>query len=316
MRRSSLTMLDAAKSPLRNQVRRSSIVRRSSMTNNSTSLVNNLTKRGSSLAATNLRRSSMHVAISPATGTLLASRHSASAAVRTSTYRHVLQKAYRTSNAARLGMLYQLHVINNAFKKHPLLFGSIFAGVKGVLADLFAQCMIESKNLDEVNWKRNALFGAVGVFYTGFVVYAVYVKIYPKLFQKISHWPKLKQATFKSFVDQFIHNMAFYFPFFYAFKAGVYQGFTVENCKNAVNTYLFENIKDDMITSMSVWGPANIITFAFIPAHLKTPWLSMVSFVWIVVLSTFRGEQEKKQNVIDDSENVNLNALEHSQQTM
>jgi hypothetical protein len=300
MRRRSLTMLDTIQTRASHQVRRSSMLMKTSLGNKATTT---LTRRASMI-----NNPAMNSFRGATTSAALIAPRATRTTGQTSLFRTLANRIYNVAKLSRYAMLYQLQMVNAAFKKHPLLLGSLFAGFKGLLADLFAQMVLENKKFDDVNWHRNKLFGFVGVLYTGFVVYAIYVKIYPKLFRRIEQWPKFRKAAFMSFVDQFIHNMVIYFPFFYAFKAGVYQGFSKETCTNAVHTYLYENMYDDMISSLSVWGPANIITFAMIPPHLKTPWLSVVSFVWIVVLSTIRGEQDKHEIDIN-CENIDIDPI-------
>ena len=62
------------------------------------------------------------------------------------------------ANVRRFGM-----AVNNTFKSRPLVWGAVFAAVKSVAADYFAQTVIEGKSFDEVNWKRNLVFFALGM---------------------------------------------------------------------------------------------------------------------------------------------------------
>ena len=53
--------------------------------------------------------------------------------------------------------------INVIFKQRPLLWGTVFATIKSMVADAFAQTAIEGADWDDFNVSRNFLFGFVGM---------------------------------------------------------------------------------------------------------------------------------------------------------
>ncbi len=55
----------------------------------------------------------------------------------------------------------------------------------------------------------------------------------------------------------------------------------------AVEKYRGE-IWDSLKALWSVWVPAQLINFAFVPRHLRVPYVAAVSFGWTVILSVMQ----------------------------
>ena len=135
----------------------------------------------------------------------------------------------------------------------------------------------------------------IGLFWTGYVHYFLYSFLYPRLFRGIAnkHW--FIRGTIQSAFDQTFHSALLYYPFFYCIKGCIYDGFNTESCKKSLDTYWNVNFWNDLKNLWTVWYPANLITFGFMPVHLRVPWIACVSFAWIVILSLVRGEKEKEK---------------------
>ena len=78
-----------------------------------------------------------------------------------------------TTNVRNIGPK-AMNIANHKFVMYPLLMGSLFAMIKSVFADLFAQTTIDRKSLQKFNWHRNALFAFVGMF----LIYFCYLQLY------------------------------------------------------------------------------------------------------------------------------------------
>lgn len=87
-----------------------------------------------------------------------------------------------------------------------------------------------------------------------------------------------------------MHHPLLYFPFFYGLKAFV-EG---KPMKSAAEKYKRE-IKDSCLALWKIWVPAQLINFAFVPRHLRIPYVAAVSFGWTVVLSTMQGKYSKQE---------------------
>lgn len=201
--------------------------------------------------------------------------------------------------------------IDASLQLHPVLLGSSLCCIKTIIADYFAQSVMDKKSFSDINWRRNYLFALFGFFYAGMFQYGLYSKLYPMIYKSISHWHWFPYALIQSVLDKCFHTQFIYFPTFYIFKSIVYDGFSINNCKNSVNTYIYKNWKQDMISAIRVWIPVNIITFGIIPPYLRVPWVSAVSFVWIVMLSMLRGNPNEiidnkiKDGIKNDHRNLN-----------
>jgi hypothetical protein len=67
-------------------------------------------------------------------------------------------------------------------KENPFVFQLGVATVKTSAADLVAQMVAERKSLDEVDWKRNAIFVVFGFAYLGGFQYWLMVNKYRQWF--------------------------------------------------------------------------------------------------------------------------------------
>ena len=55
--------------------------------------------------------------------------------------------------------------INDGFKRRPMWYGCCFSGAKGIVADNFAQVVIQGKSFDQINFHRTQLFAFIGMAY-------------------------------------------------------------------------------------------------------------------------------------------------------
>ena len=79
-----------------------------------------------------------------------------------------------------------------------------------------------------------------------------------------------------------------YFPSFYALKAVVEGRPLVEGDESAASRLKAEGW-ECLKANWSIWIPAQIFNFTFVPMHLRIPFVSTTSFGWTVVLSTMQG---------------------------
>jgi hypothetical protein len=187
----------------------------------------------------------------------------------------------------------------NALKRHPLLLGAGIASTKAVLADFFAQTVIEKKQFNDLDFTRLGLFATLGIFYNGLCVYGIYAKFYPKifpaLFKNFHSWHTISKSLVQATVDVSVHATCLYFPFFYALKSCMFNGFSIKNIKDGLEMYFFENMWDDFKSTMSVWFPSTLIAFGYVPPYLRTPYMAMISFLWVVILSATRGAEHPEE---------------------
>ena len=92
-------------------------------------------------------------------------------------------------------------------------------------------------------------------------------------------------APLKVLLDQGLHHPLVYFPVFYSMKAFV-EG---KPASTAWDKYRTE-IRDSCVALWKIWVPAQAINFAFVPRHMRIPFVAAVSFGWTVVLSVMQGK--------------------------
>lgn len=173
---------------------------------------------------------------------------------------------------------------NRTAEASPLLTGIITSGLKTSAADLFAQKVIEKKK--EIDWTRHAVFCSFGFAYLGGFQYYLYNVKFTQwcgpLTQRFGH---RGTAPIKVFIDQAIHHPFLYFPVFFSMKAVV----SGKPLSSAVEKYKSE-IWESVQALWKVWVPAQMINFAFVPRHLRIPYVAAVSFGWTVILSVMQGK--------------------------
>lgn len=61
-------------------------------------------------------------------------------------------------------------------------------------------------------------------------------------------------------------------------------------------SHAYEKYKTELWDSVkalwSIWVPAQLVNFAFVPRYLRIPYVAGVSFLWTVVLSCMQGNCE------------------------
>lgn len=179
---------------------------------------------------------------------------------------------------------------------YPFTFGVVISTVKTSASDLIVQKVVQQK--EEIDWRRNAAFATFGCFYLGGIQYALYVKLFGRIFpgaaafsaksikDKAKDTKGLLALFGQVFIDQCIHHPLLYFPVFYYTKE------VVMSDKPSVTTALShyqENMGEDLKALWKIWVPSTIINFAFMPMHGRIPWVAGTSFIWTMILSFMRG---------------------------
>jgi len=196
----------------------------------------------------------------------------------------------------------------SAFRSRPLAFAVFISSTKTFAADLIVQTTIEDRTLVHdpekpqkrtIDWRRSAFFAAFGACYLGGVQYAIYTKLMPWLFRSnikaTCIWGRVSSVTGQVFFDQFLHVPLLFFPCFYVMKECVESDclpWVNDTAQRGMHKYA-ENAVEDITTQLSVFFPGAVINFAVMPIWLRTPWVATVSFVYTLILSTSRGDEQE-----------------------
>jgi predicted amino acid-binding ACT domain protein len=214
-----------------------------------------------------------------------------------------------TTSAAATGVAAKSSAANSLWNRakgiplqYPFAFGVILSGFKTSFSDLLVQKVVERK--EKVDWKRNAAFAAFGFVYLGGVQYTLYVPIFGRLFpnaarfaakpirQKLQDVRGMWQLLAQTFCDQCLHHPLMYFPAFYVTKELVMGPSNNQSGQPEIGRVLNEyrqNMKEDLLALWKIWVPATLFNFAFMPMHLRIPFVAGVSLLWTCVLSAMRG---------------------------
>jgi len=160
-------------------------------------------------------------------------------------------------------------------KAYPLRMSFMFCFLKGILADLLAQKVIEGRETVE---KRRTL--AIALFsgtFCGCVYYWIFNVAFERVFAPLAGLTTVlpRVATDAVFVFPFM-----YMPTFYFFDEIVRFG-TLTN----LTTRWTDEICSSIPEYVKVWPAANMISFLFVPVELRITFASGVSFLWLILLS-------------------------------
>lgn len=185
---------------------------------------------------------------------------------------------------------------NQTALMYPVTTGVITTGVKTSAADIFAQKFVEKK--EDFDWTRHSIFCLFGFGYLGGFQFWLYNRKFVQWCGPITELVGHKGvAPVKTLMDQCIHHPFVYFPVFYSMKAMV-EGGSLSEAFHKYRTELFDN----MTALWTIWIPAQLVNFAFVPRHLRIPYVAGVSFLWTVVLSVMQGrfdslKEQKRQEM-------------------
>ena len=206
-----------------------------------------------------------------------------------------------------------LSLIGRVARDHPFKFGCAFSCAKTSFSDWLVQTYIERR--ERIDWKRNMTFASFGMVYLGGVQYALYVPLFGRLFPNAASYAakpltaKLADAAgtrsmvAQVLLDQFVHHPFLYFPCFYSLKEVVNGGQILDGLRKYA-----KNSKEDLVALWKLWVPSTIINFAFMPMHLRIPWVATTSLFWTCILSYMRGSDDVPAELVPDvSEDVSGN---------
>jgi len=175
----------------------------------------------------------------------------------------------------------------NAFMaRNPWLSGVAITCAKNVSADWIVQKFIE--NRETYDGRRGLVFLCFGFFYQGSCQYFMFNHIMEHF------WPTriqtLRQAFYKTALANLVCDPFFFFPTFYYMREALntddwsHASFIAGLMKYKVNCV------NDWINAWRMWIPGFGVAFFVMPPHMRLPWISFVSFSYVIVLSVTRGD--------------------------
>jgi len=196
-------------------------------------------------------------------------------------------------------------------ERNPFLFQLGVATTKTSAADIMVQVVVDKKNLDEIDYKRNGIFVVFGFAYLGGFQYWLLVNKFKKWFpsrqrfaslslaDKLKDTAGMMDAMKMVAFDVFVHLPLIYFPSYYTCRE-IVTGTSWNPLiwvKDGCSKY-WNNKEEDCLAMIKLWGPSGCIQFSM-PIHISMPFRHMVSFFWTAYVSFTRGgvEGDNKEEV-------------------
>ncbi|RYD36583.1 MAG: Mpv17/PMP22 family protein [Verrucomicrobiaceae bacterium] len=186
---------------------------------------------------------------------------------------------------------------NKLLETHPLMTKCITAGAIAAVADVTCQVSFPSDEdankslLERMDWKRTRNFTIVNTF----------------LFPPLAHYwygflsVKIVGTTFMAAIKRVVLDQMLFAPVLLAsFFSAV---LLVNGESDRIPDKLRNDLPTTILTNYTVWIPAQLINFQFVPIPYRVLWANAVGFFWNIYLSyaavngtsSSAGDTEKKE---------------------
>jgi protein Mpv17 len=184
-----------------------------------------------------------------------------------------------------------LVALDACWKAHPLAAAAVVCATKASLADLVAQrrqqrlqtaatsnaTAGESRKLDV---RRMFSFMTYGALYQGVMQELIYNNLYTYWFGSARTAGVVAK---KVLFDAFFHNALICIPMAYAVKAFVFQYSFFTGIQQYIDDVRHHGL---LLKYYAIWMPVNAMIFTIVPTHWRITVMAMVSFFWMILLST------------------------------
>lgn len=184
--------------------------------------------------------------------------------------------------------------IETFYKTAPYTAAFMTCGIKASAADFLAQFRertSDDKTKEQVELERNVAFILYGGIYQGMAQYYIYNVLFPLWF---GTGQDFLSVTTKVAFDLIVISPFLCLPIAYLTKAVIYGTSLSDGLNKYINDLKYEGL---LQSYYSIWLPVQFCTFGLVPEHLRIAFIAMVSFFWLIILSTIssRGVQEEPE---------------------
>jgi hypothetical protein len=145
-----------------------------------------------------------------------------------------------------------------------------------------------------IDLQRNLSFILYGSIYQGAAQEFIYNHLYPVWFGSGN---TISIALTKVCFDLLVQTTTITLPIAYLTKALIYQ----YSFEEALRRYGDDISNHGLLKKyFLLWGPVNILTFTVVPEHLRLTWIALVSFFWLIILSSISSKAE--ECVLEDAQ--------------
>lgn len=202
--------------------------------------------------------------------------------------------ATRKQNAVRLN---NSPVVSTAFaaidafwRNYPYVAAAFTCGFKASAADFVAQRRQYQEQIKEVpsgisepakaDLQRNFAYIVYGSVYQGMAQEYIYNHLYPMFF---GSGTDVVTVLSKVLFDLLVQTTLVTLPIAYISKALIYR----YSFGEAMRRYVDDARNHGLLTKyFALWGPVQCLTFSIIPEHFRVTFIALVSFFWLIILSS------------------------------
>mmetsp|Transcript_36953 Transcript_36953/g.75327 ORF Transcript_36953/g.75327 Transcript_36953/m.75327 type:complete len:290 (-) Transcript_36953:135-1004(-) len=173
------------------------------------------------------------------------------------------------------------------YKASPLVAGFLTASTKACLADSMAQ--YRDVCTTKFDFKRNIAMVLYSGTVLGMLCAIMYNHIFPVIFAGETR--PIILAVKMTLFDGFINAPLIWLPPAYIAQALIYQ----YPKREAIQKYVTDVKENGLLKKYwSLWLPASLTNFMFVPAHFRVAFVAGVSFFWMIILSLVanKGDQD------------------------
>jgi len=179
-------------------------------------------------------------------------------------------------------------VLDAFWKANPLIAAAVVCATKSTLADIVAQrrqqqqqqAKSTSGGAFKLDSRRTLSFMIYGALYQGMAQELIYNNFYTFLFGSAT---TARVVAKKVLFDAFFHNALVCIPMAYAVKAFVFQYSLVTGIRQYIDDVMHHGL---LLKYYAIWMPVNAMIFTIVPTHWRITVMAVVSFFWMIVLST------------------------------
>ena len=136
------------------------------------------------------------------------------------------------------------------------------------------------RNRIKADWKRNLAYTVYGSIYQGIMQEYIFNTLYPMFF---GYGTDMATVAMKVTFNLLVHAPFITIPIAYIVKALLYK----ESFQQAFTKYWNDIRYNGLLTKFfMVWGPVQSITFSIVPEHWRVTFIAIISFFWMVILSS------------------------------
>jgi len=152
------------------------------------------------------------------------------------------------------------------------------------------QVAVVAQDQQKLDLLRTFAFLMYGSVYQGACQEFIYNHLYPAWF---GDGTEVSVVLTKVIFDCLIQTTLVTLPVAYLTKALIYRYSFEEAFRRYISDIQEHGL---LIKYYSLWFPVNCLTFSVIPEHYRVTWIALVSFFWLMILSSISSKQDLVDN--------------------